>query len=579
MREPPQICESLPQSYSCFDVVLEHLLICSTPSFNSLEDLCEALKVDIRAASESAVPICTTVELSLSFSAVLTLQRPYTGAYAEGGENDLPPEFKTTSTREDGTIEHDRAPQALVNSIVNIEDPLKRKIVQRAASRGIIQAVERIDGFRYSFNNAWMPKNEEGARFSYICQDSMQNKDRHANGYPRTIRSLRAEGEIRGPRKPTYDCKGSVSVKFSQGRQSAEVYYRHYSIHGTAADNRAAPRAGPRPRPTPKNPGGLAATLQAQSYASAAMGIADSSLAANDFRSVDRPEPRTVNHTGSLKRKRDSDRGTWHGTTKELGRPLSLAELLRQSPSANPREPERSISSSDLDRDGPSVIYELPTWQRLPAGPKKPTSQPHPSTKKAPGPAPHLIPHGPLLYASPHQQAAQTRSDQGTVPNFQIQGLFTTMKPPGKADHQLYTPSSYAEAQKLAQARLKNQVGPRASQGPEEVQQTHVQPHQESAQSQTQLQQELQQSQREVAPHFSQQSGSWGKFSHNSTQNSEIGWQKQSTNASSIPANPYRTPSQDYGQIGTGTNSSQSRSSPWIASPIPTTGSRHAGGN
>ncbi|KAK3104334.1 hypothetical protein LTR53_018442, partial [Teratosphaeriaceae sp. CCFEE 6253] len=208
-------------------------------SYDTLLALTDALKREVAECTQSEVPELTTCELSIHEDAILPLLRPGIGSYGDGGEHDLPPEFKVVWT--DGTEEFpgvsDVLPKASITSMLALPEGQSRQIVQRAASRGIVQALEATDGFKYSFNNAWAAKDEGGLRFSYICQDSMQNKDRHANGYTKTQKHLKGEGE-RGPRKATYDCKGSVSVKFSSARRRVDVYYRHYAIHSAVADRR-----------------------------------------------------------------------------------------------------------------------------------------------------------------------------------------------------------------------------------------------------------------------------------------------------------------------------------------------------
>lgn len=243
-----------------------------------LDAMISALRADIEASAESPIPECTTTELSLHGSAFVPLLRPTIGPYAEGGAQDLPEEFKVNFPSQEHKDQNAQSesqknnadgsssqppppkpsllrldplkdsPQATVDSTLTVSDSKVRAIVQRAASRGLVQHIENLDGFRYSFNNAWSAKDEDGLRFSYICQDSMQNKDRHANGFARTQKANQGDAQsstppvVRGPRKATYDCKGTVSVKFSAKLRAAVIQYRHYAIHGTVADRKPLPR-------------------------------------------------------------------------------------------------------------------------------------------------------------------------------------------------------------------------------------------------------------------------------------------------------------------------------------------------
>lgn len=437
-----------------------------TGAYDSLDALADALRTEIAAAAESEEPECTTLELSLSAGAVLELVRPGVGPYSDGGEQDLPVELKQMMGGEGEDDDNQgngngnarpRHPRAFVGHTINIADARQSAIVQRAASRGVIQAIENADGFRYSFNNAWTAKDGEGSRFSYICQDSMQNKDRHANGYPRTIKHLKGDIGSRGPRKPTYDCKGSVSIKFSTTKQRCDVYYRHYAIHSTVADRAQVPRPPAVRRPfvsrgallpqdvnsnlVAKPSGGLLATLQAETYASSALAM------------VDRTEPSNIGRP--LKRKRDD------GPAKPRNlpsKPMSLMEILSQSESAI----KSSTASDSNNRQPPSrmpapIAYELPSWQTpppplnnqrhdgTPAGYPAPYQPPYqPPQNRTPPPSVTATHLQPVKHRPPFKQKSPGQPD---VPQPQPQGLFTTLKPmvnypPANLPGTMYAPTA-----------------------------------------------------------------------------------------------------------------------------------------
>lgn len=423
----------------------------STGPYNSLDALSEALKAEMKDAANSSVPECATVELRLSLSAIIPLIRPSIGPYAEGGDHDLPHEFKNSLYHDSdlGSEEAKKHPKAPISAIINVVDARGSQIVQRAASRGIIQVIEAADGFRYSFNNTWAAKDGEGSRFSYICQDSMQNKDRHANGYTRVLKHLKdPTGAERGPRKPTFDCKGSVSVKFSTNRQSCDVYYRHYAIHETVAARKPAARNHASRRTTtswkvPKSAGatiedardsgGLSATLQAEKYASSALAIAEPSTSST---------PAASNISRPLKRK-----GTPPPTLppaaparRDQSMSLSLADLLKQSNTASAPAPSLPTQAPKHPVKPPTVAYDLPSWQTPPPPLNQPPNGlPYPlpyQPKKAQTPATPT----PAAQVSATQRAAinATAPQQKTYHQFrlgapsdsqpQAQGLFTTMK-------------------------------------------------------------------------------------------------------------------------------------------------------
>ena len=326
---------------------------------SSLEQLLIALKEDISAGAESLVPECTTSELTLDPSAVLPLHRPTIGPYADGGTHDLPNEIKVSWTK--ATDPEKSHPQATVGTIMSFGDSRARSIVQRAACRGIVAAIEGVDGFRYTFHNAWGTKDEDGQRFSYVCQDGMQNKDRYANGFIRTQR-LKG-GKEKGARKPTYDCKGSIGVKISASRRCVVVYYRHYAIHGTVSDKDG--HLLPPQRVSPDtvgradqnnyqhgNTGGLLGKLQAEKSAYAPPPSTQA------VTSMSRPEASNISRP--LKRKRNSDTPKPSNNT---GKNLSLADLLKQSQSTKAtRAPTSVTSKTTASKHPPPVTYDLPSW-------------------------------------------------------------------------------------------------------------------------------------------------------------------------------------------------------------------------
>jgi hypothetical protein len=62
------------------------------------------------------------------------------------------------------------------------EGPTETMKKQRSVSKLCVAAVQRVDGYKYSFHNNWKSGEENAFRFSYYCNDSLLNKDRVANG-------------------------------------------------------------------------------------------------------------------------------------------------------------------------------------------------------------------------------------------------------------------------------------------------------------------------------------------------------------------------------------------------------------
>lgn len=289
---------------------------------HDLDELMRLLQGEIDASFVDGVHECVKSELSLGGNAFVPLMRPGIGPYAEGGNQDLPAEYKKNFTaeiakekepsqedqaesqtplqdasqqdvdapaaqQEDESSEPQQAasssapqqtpskpavpepedplkrcPNATVNCILNIADTDVRAIIQRAASRGLVQRIVNLDGFKYMFNNFWTSRVDgDGLRFSYICRDSLQNKDRFAHVPARpTTAAPSTRGPVPRRTKESWDCKGSISIKFSQTVGAIIIQYRHAAIHPTHASRKRPPRKPAVPKATrgPGRPKGTA---------------------------------------------------------------------------------------------------------------------------------------------------------------------------------------------------------------------------------------------------------------------------------------------------------------------------------
>jgi hypothetical protein len=101
--------------------------------------------------------------------------------------------------------------------------------------RSIIEAIQETDGFKYSEHSAQNKEGGDGARLKYVCQDSLQNRDRKSNmkkEKSQESEDSKAEVKKQGPSVlPTYDCGGAIHVKFSLKREAINVVYKHNPIH------------------------------------------------------------------------------------------------------------------------------------------------------------------------------------------------------------------------------------------------------------------------------------------------------------------------------------------------------------
>lgn len=421
----------------------------------SVDALTTALQQGLEQAhaDESEIPECSAFAFVLDGTALVKLIRPSTGPYAAGGPQDLPDEFKLVSDSNAGDAgddyedgEEKRYSEVSVETVLGVEDDKMRSIVQRAASRGLITAVEKIDGFRYTFNNAWAAKDEEGQRFSYICQDSMQNKDRHANGFLRAAQNAKAmspdnEGN-RGARKPTYDCKGAVSVKFSRTRGLAEVFYRHFAIHKTVAERKPGrPRKSDYIRVKDRTVEGIRTHAALRKYKEGLARGDPSTDDESDTRDVSEgavpySAPRSTAVNVSRKRKRETSGSV--GTSNTAPQPMSLAAML----SAEVVQETPALTRAPMVRDmRPSAIqYDLPSWQKSPTPPPQP-AQPTQSNKVPT--IPFAPPHNPNVNKMPIPPTYSNRHTPRQAPAYY--GPFSQPQPqphyPPPPNHNCYQPS------------------------------------------------------------------------------------------------------------------------------------------
>jgi len=127
-----------------------------------------------------------------------------------------------------------RTAVSVVEVLQDTPNPKDQIVRQKAVARIIVEAVQRADGFRYSFHNNWLSREDRAHRFSYFCNDSTLNKGRAANS------GLGMEN--RKITKPVYACKGLIAIKFSLTKNNLEVHYRHVPLHKTFAERAPPPR-------------------------------------------------------------------------------------------------------------------------------------------------------------------------------------------------------------------------------------------------------------------------------------------------------------------------------------------------
>ncbi|EMD63767.1 hypothetical protein COCSADRAFT_144149 [Bipolaris sorokiniana ND90Pr] len=207
----------------------------------TLESLTGALRNEVDKNASSFIPTHVVTEFVFAPASTITIpvtQQPNLGILIEPANH-----------LQSIAVEH-----ALCKDIHGKQ----RLQVQRAIARSIIATIQETDHFTYSERSARNKDGGDGARFRYVCLDSMQNRYRKSNkkkdvSHDSDGSDVEAEKNGNGV-LPTYDCGGAVHIKFSLKREAINVVYKHNPIHmarpasdgllAPAVDNNVAPPAG-----------------------------------------------------------------------------------------------------------------------------------------------------------------------------------------------------------------------------------------------------------------------------------------------------------------------------------------------
>lgn len=161
----------------------------------------------------------TTIEFSFSTSSAFMV---YTGEYLGGSQ---------TRTNLYGHLNRSALSVNAALSPVDKKESLK---MQKSIAKTLVEHIAKADGYRYSFHNNWLSKEDGAHRFSYFCNDSTLNKGRAANEGAGMVNKRKM--------KPVYDCAGTIHVKFSVTKQSLELHYKHVPCHKTYEERAPTPR-------------------------------------------------------------------------------------------------------------------------------------------------------------------------------------------------------------------------------------------------------------------------------------------------------------------------------------------------
>ena len=112
--------------------------------------------------------------------------------------------------------------------------------------RSIADAIQDVDGFKYLERRAQNKEGSDGARFSFICQNSIQNLSRRRKPKKQKPQdSAESEDHTKKGAQvavPSFDCNGAIYLKFSLKRAAINVVYKHNPIHSRPIEsNRYVP--------------------------------------------------------------------------------------------------------------------------------------------------------------------------------------------------------------------------------------------------------------------------------------------------------------------------------------------------
>lgn len=194
----------------------------------NLDDVLAAVQYEVQTHCQGLIP--EEVSWRLQFPVAAALEYPK----IQDAETAVRPLSKCTNE----VIDPDPCSgYSVAAALSNFFDAKEKLQYQRVVARTIIAGIGAADGFKYSERRASDTAKGDGYRFSYVCRDSLQNKDRRAN-------RGQVDGEVVGPDgKETFDCKGGLRVTFSIKNLSIDVWYHHLPVHNSSYEIEKAKEA------------------------------------------------------------------------------------------------------------------------------------------------------------------------------------------------------------------------------------------------------------------------------------------------------------------------------------------------
>lgn len=152
----------------------------------------EELETSLRSFldNSSASPEHATCELTVWAGASFIVPPP---RYAQGQPSSSQSHVAPTAPP---SLPVDATSISIMQALMPMPDDKQTLKRQRVIAKAIVDVIQRVDGFRYSFHNNWKSGEEGAHRFSYYCNDSLLNKDRVANGKAGTAGKLNAVASI-----------------------------------------------------------------------------------------------------------------------------------------------------------------------------------------------------------------------------------------------------------------------------------------------------------------------------------------------------------------------------------------------
>jgi hypothetical protein len=145
----------------------------------NLENLAFYFQNELQSTSQSLIPETDSAQFVFYNDSVILLS-----ATAALTGNDTSASAAPINGNTESSI-------SLQDALYRTTEPKARVKPQRVVAKSIIAVFQEVDGFKYTERQAGGYAGNDGTRYKFVCADSLQNRDRVANGGSRAQGTLR----------------------------------------------------------------------------------------------------------------------------------------------------------------------------------------------------------------------------------------------------------------------------------------------------------------------------------------------------------------------------------------------------